>query len=875
MPQFINSNIASLNTQRALNSSQSDLQTSLQRLSSGLRINSAKDDAAGLAISDRLTSQIRGLSQAARNSNDAISLSQVAEGALGESSNILQRIRELSVQSANATNSAQDRLSLQKEVNQLVSELDRTANTTSFNGQKLLDGSFTAQAFQVGSQARETINVNIGAATTDVLGVAKVSTDNATNGISNATSGGNTVIASTSFTAVDLANTLAAGGNSATTAQTLTATDIDGNITTASIIATDDTSAEIVTAIGTNLTGVTAAVSNTNTATLNFSTTAVENNDFVSFTLDDGNTAGVAGDSISFVRDTATFTTLEDQVASTINAGAANTGFTASTNTTSGELVITSENSSGASDISFVDLAVSESAALTIDTFAGGGDGDITITLGSDGNNGAAAAVTYAQVAADDALTAGNLLTALQADANFGTTFSAALNTAGTGVDITGLANTGGTAASDLDVDMTVDAGTANLFNITTNAGTDGGGTEAADAASFALATAAFTVVGTDVDVTATFEGKTLTEDATDSGTKLADVELTVADGTTVTSTVTSLAGGVLDIASPGVAAAPVAFGTADGTGGNNTAAQTLTINGEASTSVNVLVDSDAQQIASLVNKVGDITGVQAAALTTATLSNLSDDGIVSFELNGQSISASVTTSDLTSLASAINDRTGNTGVTAELSLDKSSLSLVDQTGADISIKDFDSSLAKDVAAGKTVTATIQGATGGETTLQAGGINAGTRDSTTVGGVVEFKSVSSTFSVSSSLQETSNSLFSGDANALNASVNQSVSSIDISTVAGATAALDIADGAIQRIDAIRADLGSIQNRFESTIANINTSVENFSAARSRIQDTDFASETAELSRNQILQQAGIAILSQANSLPQNVLSLLQ
>lgn len=869
MPQFINSNIASLNTQRALNSSQGALQTSLQRLSSGLRINSAKDDAAGLAISDRLTSQIRGLSQASRNANDAISLSQVAEGALGESSNILQRIRELSVQSANATNSAQDRLSLQKEVNQLVSELDRTANTTSFNGQKLLDGSFTAQAFQVGSEARQTINVNIGAATTDILGVAKVSTDNATNGISNATNSGNTVIASTSFVGTNLAGTLSAAA--VTAAQTLTATDIDGNITTAAIAATDDTSGAIVTAIGTNLTGVTAAVSNTNSATLNFSNTTVENNDFVSFTLDDGNTAAAAGDSISFVRDTTAFANLEDQVTASINAGAANTGFTASTNSVSGEVVITSENASGASDISIADLIVSESAQLTIDTFAGV-DSNVTLNLGSDAANGAAATVTFASVGADDATTAGNLLAALQADANFGTTFSAALNTAGTGVDITGLANTGNTAASDLDVDITVGTGT---FNITTVAGTSGGGADGADAAAFALATAAFTIAGTDVDATATFEGRTLTEDATDSGTKLADVELTVADGFSVTSNLTQLAGGLLDISTPSVSASPISFGSADTVAGNNIAAQTLTVNGEASTSVDVLVDSDAQQIASLVNQVADTTGVTATARTTATLGNLSNDGIVSFSLNGQAISANVSTTDLTALASAINDRTGNTGVTAELSLDKSALSLVDQTGADIEILDFDSSVAKDVAAGQTVSATIQGATGNATTLQAGGINNGTRDSTVVGGVVEFKSISSTFSVSSSLGETSNSLFSGDANVLSASANQSVSSINISSVAGATAAIDIADGAIQRIDSIRADLGSIQNRFESTIANINTSVENFSAARSRIQDTDFASETAELSRNQILQQAGIAILSQANSLPQNVLSLLQ
>lgn len=151
MPSIINTNIASLNAQRNLNRSQSALQTSLQRLSSGLRINSAKDDAAGMAISDRMTSQIRGNQQAARNANDGISLAQTAEGALSEVGNNLQRIRELTIQSANATNSASDRAALQAEVTQLASEIDRVAQNSSFNGVKLLDGSFSAQVFQVGA----------------------------------------------------------------------------------------------------------------------------------------------------------------------------------------------------------------------------------------------------------------------------------------------------------------------------------------------------------------------------------------------------------------------------------------------------------------------------------------------------------------------------------------------------------------------------------------------------------------------------------------------------------------------------------------------------------------------------------------------------
>ncbi len=161
MPQVINTNIPSLTTQRNLNSSQGALSTALQRLSSGLRINSAKDDAAGLAIAERFTTQIRGLNQAVRNANDGISLSQTAEGALAEVTNNLQRIRELAVQSANSTNSASDRGALDAEVQQRLAEIERIATQTAFNGLKVLDGSFGTSQFQVGANAGETIGVNL------------------------------------------------------------------------------------------------------------------------------------------------------------------------------------------------------------------------------------------------------------------------------------------------------------------------------------------------------------------------------------------------------------------------------------------------------------------------------------------------------------------------------------------------------------------------------------------------------------------------------------------------------------------------------------------------------------------------------------------
>ena len=158
--QVINTNVMSLNAQRNLGANNTNLATSIQRLSSGLRINSAKDDAAGLAISERFTTQIRGINVAVRNANDGISLAQTAEGALAEVGNNLQRIRELAVQSSNATNSASDRAALQKEVTQLVAEVNRVATQTEFNGTKLLDGTFSAQAFQVGANAGELINVD-------------------------------------------------------------------------------------------------------------------------------------------------------------------------------------------------------------------------------------------------------------------------------------------------------------------------------------------------------------------------------------------------------------------------------------------------------------------------------------------------------------------------------------------------------------------------------------------------------------------------------------------------------------------------------------------------------------------------------------------
>lgn len=333
MPAVINTNIASINAQRNLSMSQTNLQTSLQRLSSGLRINSAKDDAAGLAISERMTSQIRGLNQAMRNANDGISLSQTAEGALGEAGNILQRIRELAVQSANATNSGTDRQALQAEVTQLAAELDRIATTTEFNGTKLLDGNFAAQQFQVGANANQTINVTVDGARAAQLGSVvneagtRAVTVTPTQTLSNATD----ALTRTSFNGVD---------NTAITVGELYINGVEVKASSAYATTKPGQTAESAYAKAaavnaSNIPGVTALADNTQTWSAVAGSTA-GTNDGIDITAGDTDTVaykleinGTAVLDVSAVADTSI-----DSLVTSINAFKDTTGVTASKTST-------------------------------------------------------------------------------------------------------------------------------------------------------------------------------------------------------------------------------------------------------------------------------------------------------------------------------------------------------------------------------------------------------------------------------------------------------------------------------------------------------------------------------------------------------------
>jgi len=316
MASTINTNVASLTAQRNLGMSQTSLNTSIQRLSSGLRINSAKDDAAGLAISERFTSQIRGLNQAVRNANDGISLAQTAEGALKASGDILQRVRELAVQSANASNSAGDRQALQQEVGQLVSELDRISQTTEFNGAKLLNGSFGTQQFQVGANANQTIVAATANLRTSVYGNNQnTSANGAGSGASAAAWGSNGVTAGT------LAVNGALGSKEITIGANDTAKAMADNIN-----------------LQTGNTGVTASARTE--AEIKFESTGAYTFELRSDNTPSGTTA--VGQSISFnVTALNTADGLSNAV-SAINEQSSKTGVTASLNSTNDGVILTS-----------------------------------------------------------------------------------------------------------------------------------------------------------------------------------------------------------------------------------------------------------------------------------------------------------------------------------------------------------------------------------------------------------------------------------------------------------------------------------------------------------------------------------------------------
>jgi len=671
MPQIINTNIASLNAQRNLNKSQMANDVAMQRLSSGLRINSAKDDAAGLAISTRFDAQIRGTSVAIRNAGDGVSLAQTAEGSLNSITSNLQRIRELALQSANDTNTDVDRDALNEEVKQLVSEIDTTSKNASFNGRKLLDGTFTKATFQTGANVGQNISFGIAKSTIDSLGSAL------TNGLSSDTSG----TTASDLAAGDLVINGVAVGASTSAADTSSVT-----LASSSAIA----KAAAVNAVSGD-SGVTAKVNANTIGGVTIGANAA------------GATVVINGVSVNVTLSGSTASVRTAQMASAINAVAGQTGVRA-------------------------EIAADQSGGINLVA----DDGRNIQLAGNSANAGLAAAGSYA-----------GSFTLISKD--------------GSEMKL-------GSTTGDIRAHAGFDNGTFNG----TNSGAVGNGGTVGGAA-----------------LTALTEGDL------------------VLNGVSVGSTDQSM----------------------------DTASTTLQ-------------SSSAIAKAAAINAVSDKSGVTADVIATRVTSTAVTAAAASISINGAATLAVAAQANVglqvQAIVDAVNGISGQTGVTAEI-LDGDQYQLVAADGRNIQIN-------------------IGGAGGGVAT------------GVTAGGVA-LKS-SGTIEVSTNTGTTAATGFEvgkyGGAEA-----GQALKDVDISTVDGANKALKAIDNALATVSRNAASLGAIQSRFESTISNLSSTSENLSAANSRTKDADFAAETAAMSRSQVLQQAGISVLAQANARPQQVLSLLR
>jgi len=413
MALTINTNIASLNAQRNLGSTQGALNKSLQRLSSGLCINSAKDDAAGLAISNRMTSQVRGLNQAARNANDGISLAQTAEGALQESGNILQRMRELAIQSANDSNSATDRVNIQKEVGQLQYELNRIADQTTFNAKKLLDGTFAAQKFHVGTEANETISISISSARATVMGESAAASLTNVGGIG------------ADNTDVSLAAQETNGGNQAAADAAFVVVGRLGSSGNLSVAAGASANAIATTVNGvSDTTGVSAdAATTVELDTLSHAGT-------VSFTLASTDSGVVQGSTASVSVGVTNVNDLTNLVGA-INTSTASTGITASLGTDNSKLVLTNDTGYD----------------ISIESFASDGNAASTINIGGE---------TMTRSAADSAVIGGKV--------DFSSNSSYSITA--TATDIMAATSTTSAISSVADIDVGSQTGANNALNV-------------------------------------------------------------------------------------------------------------------------------------------------------------------------------------------------------------------------------------------------------------------------------------------------------------------------------------------------------------------------------------------------------------------------
>ncbi|MFQ3594514.1 MAG: flagellin [Sphingomonadaceae bacterium] len=728
---IINTNLGALRAQNGSRMAQLDMGRAMERLSTGLRINSARDDAAGLAISQRMTADVRGLAMAMRNSGDGISLAQTAESAMGEITNMLQRMRELAVQSANGTFSAQDRQALQAEVTQLIGEIENVATRTNFNGIRLLDGSSKTLTLQTGARAAETVQLGINSTRTADLGTGEVPGLTATG-----------AFAATGFSA----------------AQALQANDLTIN-------------------------GVAIGASR------------------------------AADDNLSFSSKEASAIAK----AAAINAKTAETGVRAVV----GQTVMTG-------------TAMSATGLTGTVTINGVTTGSITTTT-----NAAAS-----RTAVVDAI---NLISG---------------QTGVTAID---------TGDSNLGIQLVAADGRNIEVSLTTLTAAATGLKEGTQSGTFSLVSTS----GGPITIGTVGSGQ-LSRAGLAAGTFERGVSATTTDQRAVAAGAGAarvLNTGDLVINGVAIRASKAA---------DDTLSDTRAANSQKAAS--------AIAIAAAINEASGQTGVTARALGVQIDGTSTDlatfNGTAELYINGVRIDVAMATTDSASqrrenVAAAINNNSGSTGVTA-VDNGRGGISLVAADGRNVSVW-FEASAGLTAAHFGLGAATINGTGTSYTVTSAvdgSALTGAEADAVNVAfGKIALES-------SRSFQVSAGSLgFSAGGNftVLGFEVGEygadggglKVKDIDISTQQGAQEALASIDEALQSVSINRAELGAVQNRLEATINNLTSASTNTVASRSRIQDADFAVETTNLARSQILSQAAQAMLAQANQQQQTVLQLLR
>jgi len=729
----INTNVKALTAQGSLSSVNDKISKSMQRLSTGLRINSAKDDAAGLAITNKMTSDIRGLTVAIRNANDGLSLAQTAEGAISQINDMLQRMRELAVQASNGTSSVLARKGSQQEINQLKQEIDNISARTAFNGIKLLDGSSSNLVLQTGSQVGQTIGLNLDSVNTSIIGIGSRASLTSINFGDTASN----LVANNVLTAGDLIINGVAIGGSAATSDTLS--------------------------------------------------------------MDAKAASAIAK-------------------AAAINAMSKETGVTAVVNQTyaSGLAMVNTHTASGYIKINGVQTALIQTT--------NGGDMGVVRKNVADAIN---AISSQTGVVAKDS-----------GDVNNGVILTAA-----DGRNITVSLVSGGGALDITDADIGISAG-----------GGFGAGNNNVTTGTFSLQS----TTGAPIVLSSSASGD-ITRAGLTTGSYQANQSIvaskarsvvTAAAGATIKSQAGELTSGTIKI--NGVAIA--------GPDPSDDKATDVTSSSTSSKSFSAIA------IAAAINKSSTLTGVTAKAaanvVTGSTFSNTAVGGLTdNLYVNGVTISFNLATGySRKDVVDRINSFTGQTGVVAT------------DTGAALSLTAADG---RNITLGTAnASATIYGLAASFTNVSAAGASAGytTYAKVTLNSDKQFTlTAGSEGSAGQNFEKLGfkEGTYGGESNGFK------VSDVDISTQSGAQSSLKALDAALETVNFAQSKIGAFQNRLDSAIANLTEVSRNTSESRSRILDADYAVETTNLAKSQIIQQAATAMLAQANQSAQSVLSLLK